>query len=240
MKPDTTLLCDADGNLYPSEEPAFEASVGVTNRLVAHLGSRNRFTADELRSASVGMNFRSLAQRLADQYGASLSPEEVQCWVDEENRVVTAHLRRTLRPVQPVLDALTGLSERFELAVVSSSALSRLAVCFTVSGLDPLFPAAARFSAQDSLSIPSSKPDPAVYRHATRQLGLSADRAVAVEDAVAGVASAVAAGVQTVGNLAFVAPTEKSARARALLDAGALLVVKDWEELDAVLLAAKF
>lgn len=27
----TTLLCDADGNLFPSEEPAYEASVEVTN-----------------------------------------------------------------------------------------------------------------------------------------------------------------------------------------------------------------
>ena len=201
MKPDTTLLCDADGNLYPSEEPAFEASVGVTNRLVAHLGSGNRFTADELRSASVGMNFRSLAQRLADQYGASLSPEEIQCWVDEENRVVTAHLRRTLRPVQPVLDVLTGLSERFELAVVSSSAFSRLAVCFTVSGLDSLFPAAARFSAQDSLATPSSKPDPAVYRHATRQLGLSAEPRCGVETPLPGSSRSVAAGVQTVATM---------------------------------------
>lgn len=28
----TTVLCDADGNLFPSEEPAFDASVEVTNR----------------------------------------------------------------------------------------------------------------------------------------------------------------------------------------------------------------
>ena len=31
------LLCDADGNLFPSEEPAFVASADVTNRLLADL-----------------------------------------------------------------------------------------------------------------------------------------------------------------------------------------------------------
>jgi hypothetical protein len=31
----TVLLCDADGTLFPSEEPAYAASAGVTNRLLA-------------------------------------------------------------------------------------------------------------------------------------------------------------------------------------------------------------
>ena len=30
----TTVLCDADGNLFPSEEPAFTASVEVTNEFL--------------------------------------------------------------------------------------------------------------------------------------------------------------------------------------------------------------
>ena len=34
----THLLCDADGNLFPSEEPAFDASVEVTNAFLASLG----------------------------------------------------------------------------------------------------------------------------------------------------------------------------------------------------------
>src|SRR5206468_6511581 len=33
----TILLCDADGNLFPSEEPAFEASAVVTNRYLERL-----------------------------------------------------------------------------------------------------------------------------------------------------------------------------------------------------------
>jgi beta-phosphoglucomutase-like phosphatase (HAD superfamily) len=187
---------------------------------------------------STGLNFRTLAQGVADRAGVALSAGELQGWVEEENRVVTEHLSESLQPSHTVIEVLERLAKRFKLAVVSSSALSRLAVCFTATGLDALFPPAVRVSAEDSLPVPSSKPDPAVYRHALQHLRLPPDRAVAIEDAVPGVASSVAAGLQTVGNLAFTPPEQKSARSRALLDAGATLVVEDWEELGAVLLDA--
>ena len=57
-----------------------------------------------------------------------------------------------------------------------------------------------------------------------------------VEDAVAGVLSAVAAGCPTVGNLLFVPPAERAERAAALLGAGALTVVESWSQLAALLL----
>lgn len=235
----SALLCDADGNLFPSEEPAFEASAIVTNRLVAQLGSDDRFTAEELRTVSMGKNFRSLAQAMAARYGATLPTDQLEQWVAEENRQVTDHLSRTLVPVRAVLDALDRLAQRFSLAVVSSSALSRLAVCFTATGLDAFFPVTTRYSAQDSLPSPTSKPDPAVYLYALNDLGLAPGEAIAVEDAVAGVAAAVGAGLQTVGNLAFVPVEQRPARARVLAEAGAAAIVDDWDELDAVLTAAE-
>jgi beta-phosphoglucomutase-like phosphatase (HAD superfamily) len=69
-------------------------------------------------------------------------------------------------------------------------------------------------------------------------MGVEASRAVAVEDAVAGVTSAVDAGVRVVGNLAFVPPGQRAARATQLLNAGAAVVVRDWRELGALLAAA--
>jgi hypothetical protein len=40
------LLCDADGNLFPSEEPAFVASAVVTNQFLAELGISERVDAE--------------------------------------------------------------------------------------------------------------------------------------------------------------------------------------------------
>jgi HAD superfamily hydrolase (TIGR01509 family) len=228
------LLCDADGNLFPSEEPAFDASVEVTNAFLASIGSARRFTAEELRLASTGMNFRTTAQRLAVEDG--VPDVDLEPWVLEEKRAVSAHLARTLRPHAPTTEALSALAARLPLAAVSSSALARLAGCFTATGLDELIPADRRFSAEDSLPTPTSKPDPAVYRHACAQLGIAPEQGLAVEDAVPGVQSAVAAGCPTVGNLLFVQPAEREQRAADLLAAGALALVGSWQELADLLL----
>lgn len=226
--PVEAVLCDADGNLFPSEEPAFAASAEVTNAFLASFGLDRRYTADQLRHLATGMNFRTTAARLAADAG--VVPDDLEQWVDQERRAVTAHLGRTLRPHPPTLAALARIAEQLPLAAVSSSALARLAACFTATGLDELIPADRRFSAEDSLPAPASKPDPAVYRHACEQLDIPAAAGLAVEDAVAGVRSAVAAGCPTVGNVLFVPAPERAERTAALLDAGALLVVGSWDE----------
>jgi beta-phosphoglucomutase-like phosphatase (HAD superfamily) len=223
------LLCDADGNLFPSEEPAFEASAQVTNDFLASLGSDRRYAPDELRRAFTGMNFRTTARALIGELG---TPDvDVEPWVAAERRAVTEHLAATLRPHAPTLAALGEISARLPLAAVSSSALGRLAACFTATGLEELVPPHRRFSAEDSLPRPTSKPDPAVYLHACDQLGIPAAAGLAVEDAVPGVQSAVAAGCPTVGNLLFVAEAERAELAAALLEAGALTVVDSWRQL---------
>jgi hypothetical protein len=61
----TTLLCDADGNLFPSEEPAFVASAEVTNQFLRDHGVEAGLTPEELRLATTGKNFRATMLNLA-------------------------------------------------------------------------------------------------------------------------------------------------------------------------------
>jgi beta-phosphoglucomutase-like phosphatase (HAD superfamily) len=234
VEPLRVLLLDADGNLFPSEEPAFVASAEVTNRFLASLGVDRAYEAEELRRAATGMNFRTTALRLAAEHGHA--DVDVEPWVEEERRAVTEHLRRTLLPDPATLTALTALATYLPLAAVSSSALARLAGCFTATELDRLIPPARRFSAEDSLPTPTSKPDPAVYLHACEQLGVDPAAALAVEDSVPGARSAISAGCPTIGNLVFVPPAERALRKQDLLDAGALAVVDSWTELSTLLL----
>ena len=229
------LLCDADGNLFGSEEPAFDASTIVTNRFLAALGVDRTFTAAGLRRRSMGRNFRSTASELSAEAGTTVEPEALERWVLEERRAVVAHLASVLRPDAAVLGPLGRLAGRFRLAVVSSSALSRLDVCFTATALDELFPASVRFSAEDSLPVPTSKPDPAIYALAGRHLGVRGHAGLAVEDAAVGARSAVAAGFPTVGNLQFVPPGEVEARITALSEAGVSAIVPSWSHLGELL-----
>ncbi len=231
----TTLLCDADGTLFPSEEPAYAASADVTNRFLAGLGAERVLPPEELQRMTNGKNFRAAAAQLAGGHGRELTRADLEDWVAEEKDVVTAHLRTVLRPDPAVRGPLERLSGRFALAAVTSSASSRLAACLEVTGLEPLFGAGRRFSAEDSLAEPTSKPDPAVYVHAGAVLGVGPAEAVAVEDSVNGARSAVAAGYPTVGLLQFVPDGDRPARAAALREAGVVAVVGSWADVEDVL-----
>jgi beta-phosphoglucomutase-like phosphatase (HAD superfamily) len=257
----TVVLCDADGNLFPSEEPAFEASVSVTNRYLQRLGLPGGYTAEELRIATTGKNFRTTAVDLAVSAGvpidsalaagrshasaasagnvpAVLTAADLEAWVKTERDEVTAHLATVLRPDSGVVVPLRDLHHHYRLAAVSSSALMRLQACFEATDLDVLLPASVRFSAEDSLPTPTSKPDPAIYRLALDVLGVSADMAVAIEDSVPGVSSAVNAGIATIGNLMFVQPAERAQRYAELAAAGACAITDSWHDIAALLTAS--
>jgi beta-phosphoglucomutase-like phosphatase (HAD superfamily) len=261
--PITTLLCDADDNLFPSEAPAFATSVEVINRFLTRFGVPAPFTAEELRKQAVGKNFRSTAvdvavlcgvpieQTLAHgrpaalvasdgdaATGRALCADELEQWVRQEREQVTAHLAATLRPDPEVLAPLQDLASRYALAAVSSSASARLDACFAATGLDPLIPAPLRFSAEDSLPVPTSKPNPAVYLHTGQVMDIDAHHGLAIEDSVPGVTSAVGAGYVTVGNLMFVPADERRCRSAELIDAGAVAITDSWRALaDALMLS---
>ena len=247
------LLLDADGNLFPSEEPAFVASADVTNRFLASLGVHETYTAEQLLATTTGKNFRTTALDLAITHGVAVEPAlhsgakaaggrpaltiaVLNDWVAEEKKVVSEYLGQVLRPDPAVLEPLRRLAEHYQLAAVSSSALSRLDECFRATGLAELLPAHRRYSAEDSLQRPTSKPDPAVYLYAAEQLGVTPRQALAVEDSLPGAQSAVAAGIPTVGNVTFVGPPEREIRRRALLETGAVSVIDSWQELVEALL----
>lgn len=261
--PITTLLCDADDNLFGSERPAFDASTEVTNRFLARFGVTAPLSSEELRKRAVGKNFRNTALDLAVQCDVPLDPtlvqgrpaavvaspsdvasgkalcaDELEKWVRDERERVTAHLSATLTPDPQVIEPLRALAGRYALAAVSSSATKRLRACFIATGLDALLPEAATFSAEDSLPVPTSKPDPAVYLHCGQVLGVAAEQGLAIEDSVAGVKSAVAAGYATVGNLMFVLPDERAGRREDLIDAGAVAITDSWRALADVLLSS--
>jgi beta-phosphoglucomutase-like phosphatase (HAD superfamily) len=250
------LLCDADGNLFPSEEPAFDASVTVTNAFLQRFGMPGEWTAAELRLRTTGKNFRTTAVDLAVAAGVAveaplargyqdavvatgeqlrsgdaLSCDELDDWVIKERDTVTEHLGITLAPDAAVYGPLERMGLRYGLAAVSSSATVRLQACFTATGLDTLIPPGVRFSAEDSLPVPTSKPDPAIYRFAGEALGVEGSRGLAVEDSVPGVLSAVAAGFPTIGNVMFVPATERAERTSQLRKAGACAVIDSWSQL---------
>lgn len=229
------VFCDADGCIFPSEEPAFVASARVTNELLEEIGATARFTPEELRLASTGRSFRTTAAALAEAEGLWLAPEALERWVEAERVRVTAHLGGVLKPDREVLGPLSRLAGSHALAVVTSSARSRLGACLAATGLESLFAPPRRFSAEDSLRQPTSKPDPAIYVHAVERLGIGPPQGLAVEDSAPGAEAAVAAGLPTLGNVMFVAEAERADRIAQLEAAGVAGIVGSWAELEQLL-----
>lgn len=96
---------------------------------------------------------------------------------------------RLLPGVSAAIDFFEDRGLRLGLA--SSSSYRLIEAALATLGLDGRFE--VRHSAEEELA---GKPDPAVYLGAARKLGVAARRCVAVEDSVAGVGAAKAAGMR--------------------------------------------
>jgi beta-phosphoglucomutase-like phosphatase (HAD superfamily) len=231
------LLLDADGCLFPSEKAAYVASTDVMNALLAQLGVRRRYTAEELEREHTGRNFRAAAPLVCAENGVQLRPAVLERWVATEKEVVTRHLAEHLLPDPEVTRPLRLLADAYPLAVVSSSAAARVSACLRATGLSTLLPEERIYSAEDSLVTPVSKPDPAIYRVAAARMGVAGADALAVEDSEVGVRSAVAAGIPVLGLLQFTTPDEAGCQAARLRSAGAAAIFETWDDLAAGVLA---
>lgn len=129
----------------------------------------------------------------------------------------------------PGLDRLVELTERANIkkAVVTNAPEDNAVYMLKVLRLTDTFPTV--ILAKDA---PPGKPDPAPYQLALDRLMVKSHQAIAFEDSMAGIRSAVGAGIYTIG-------VTSSHTAEDLLNAGASMTVNDfndqqlWQFLDA-------
>jgi HAD superfamily hydrolase (TIGR01509 family) len=102
-------------------------------------------------------------------------------------------------------DAVHRLAERWRLGLASSSNRPLIDLALEELGIVDLFQATV-----SSEEVARGKPSPDVYLEAARRLGISPDRAAAVEDSANGIRSAKAAGMRVVAipNRHFPPPEE--------------------------------
>jgi HAD superfamily hydrolase (TIGR01509 family) len=128
-------------------------------------------------------------------------------------------LRADLRPVPHAAHALAWI--RGPKAVASSSSMERIRTSLEVADLLRFF-GPRLFSAND---VPKGKPAPDLYRRVAGELKVNPADCIVVEDSVAGVTAAKAAGMRPIG---FVGRSvEEGHLAKDLLAAGARAVIAD-------------
>ena len=208
------VIFDCDGVLVDSEV----ISLGVTRRMLAEAGLS--LSDDETRQRFLGKRQDAVLRRVEAELGARLPSD----FTGALSREILATFERDLKGVEGVRQAVAGLDAR--VCVASSSAPERLRFALRVTGYEALF-APNIFS---SAEVPRGKPHPDLFLFAARSMGAAPENCLVVEDSVAGVAAARAAGMIVFG---FVGGSHFSAPAQTeeLTAAGADLIFDDMARL---------
>lgn len=231
-------MFDCDNTLVMSEELAFEACADIANEILANRDIADRYTGEELIKDFVGQNFRGMMVSLQAKYGFEMEKEEIESYVKEEENRVIAKLESHAVPCIGVMEELEKLHQlaKYDMAVVSSSALRRVRASIKKVYQDKYFKPHHVFSAASSLPQPTSKPDPAIYLHALDVLSKKADECIAIEDSRSGALSAIRAGIPVIGYVgSYHGDDKRGEMAAKLIELGARIVMKDWAEFESCL-----
>ncbi|KAF2232155.1 HAD-like protein [Viridothelium virens] len=239
------ILFDCDNTLVLSESLAFQACAELCNEILEKYGRPERYTSHELLADFVGQNFRGMMVSLQKKYNFTMPEDEFNTYVDRELGAVIQKLEKAAEPCPGVMEQLDHLykEKKYGLAVVSSSALSRVQASIRKVNQDKYFPPDHVFSAATSLEKPTTKPDPAIYLHACKAIGVQPGECVAIEDSKSGAGAAKNAKIPLIG---YVGPyidegKEKQESMAKLLkeEMGAIYIMYDWKEFPQALKAVE-
>jgi beta-phosphoglucomutase len=148
-----------------------------------------------------------------------LSDEEVAALAASKSRLALECIRAQ-NPITPgAPQVLETLSKLRKLALASSASPETVNTFLDQNGLRPFFQCVVH-----SGDVVSAKPSPEIFETAARGLALSPSQCLVVEDAVAGVQAAKAAGAMACGILSTCSVTQ-------LKDAGADFIINRLEDL---------
>src|SRR5262249_51236609 len=148
-----------------------------------------RLTDEETRERFLGMRLDSVVRSVETELAAPLPKE----FPDDLSREILATFARQLKGVEGVRKAIEGLRARA--CVASSSTPERLRLALRVAGYEVLF-APNIFSAAE---VAQGKPNPDLFLFAARAMGAAPKDCLVIEDSVAGVTAAGAAGMRVFG-----------------------------------------
>lgn len=175
---------------------------------------------------------------LQEKYNFQIPQSKVNEYVAQEEESVITKLQskaKACRNSNIVLERL-HLSNKYKMAVVSSSALNRIRVALEVVDQAQYFPYENVYSASTSLPMPAGKPSPAVYLFAMADMGVKPEQCVAIEDSRSGATAAIRAGIRCIAYVgSYPTKIKQDQVAETLVKVGCEVVMYDWIELEACL-----
>lgn len=176
------IIFDCDGVLVDSEV----ISIAVDEIVLADLGWR--IDTDEIIARFVGRSHDHFLAVVEEHIGYKL-PDD---WEDSYQRLYREAMRRDLRSVPGIIDALDVIT--VPSCVASNGSHEKMQFTLGLTGLLTRFDGRI-FSASE---VALGKPAPDLFLHASSTLGYKPSDCVVVEDSVAGVQAALAADMNVI------------------------------------------
>src|SRR4029079_10593558 len=180
------IIFDFDGVLLESE---YEG-----NRLLAELLTELGHTTsvEQALEAFVGLSGPQFLAAIEQHIGAPLPPE----FAPRRKAQTVAALRDGVPAVPGAVEFVRGLPPDLPVAVASSSSTRWLRKHLDHLGLAG---AVGRHAYSGREHVERGKPEPDIYLHAARELGVGIERCVIVEDSEIGARGALASGARVIG-----------------------------------------
>lgn len=176
------VIFDCDGTLVDSELLANTILVECAARCGLQL------SVEEAMQRYVGGRMADCVADLEARFGRRLPDDFVS---DFRTRTAAA-FRVGLKPVEGARELLQAL--RVPFCVASSGPAEKIELSLGVTGLLPFFTRDRIFSAYD---VGCWKPDPGLFLHAARTMGIAPTRCAVVEDSLPGINAGIAARMPT-------------------------------------------
>ncbi len=202
------LLFDLDGTLAETDSLHLPTWVEV---LLPHgIEVDEAFYRENISGRSNAEVVRDLLPDLSDEEGRSIS---------EAKEMSFRELAVDLEPLPGLLDFLQEIRARgLATGLVTNAPAENVGAVLPALKLQDFFDTIVL-----SIEVEAVKPDPAPYDEALKKLDVGPEVALAFEDSVSGIASAVGAGIPTVG----ITSTQEPEKLR---KAGVFMVAKDFTD----------
>jgi HAD superfamily hydrolase (TIGR01509 family) len=176
------LIFECDGVLVDSEV----LSCRIDAEFLTEIGVP--YTAEEIARQFLGVSLKTMISRIESERDCKL-PDDFS---EKLNRTLFARFETDLKPIEGVRDAILSLP--FPRCVASSSIPERIALSLRVTGLADLFD-----NIFSSTQVARGKPAPDLFLHAASRMNTLPEECLVIEDSIAGVQAARAAGMRVIG-----------------------------------------
>lgn len=205
------IIFDCDGVLLDSE------MISCAEDADAYCRIGYKITAQEMAFRFAGVPGDSIDKIISEEMGKKI-PLGFRSTIQEK---ILLKYRSELRAIEGVEETLKQL--KIKKCVASSSAPAKLALGLVETGIfELLYPHI--FSTK---LVEKGKPHPDIFLYAAKQMGVSPDKCLVIEDSVAGITAAKAAGMRSVG---FIGGSHCSdSQSDRLISAGANVIVSEFK-----------